>query len=140
MNRLQQMEVREYDEWFDKAFQKMTKGREDHEFKHYNNALGCHVYGKEHYKKLMKQKRLIPYEQAEQLANDWDKEHPQKEYGDLSPKAIDIISSLKLTADGNGNIILGNRAIKALKEIGAMPASTEHAPKEYSGYGGFNNS
>ncbi len=125
------------DDLFDKAFRKMTAGREDHEFVHENRSLGCKVYGKEHYYKLLKSRRMLPYDMAEDLACEWDKDHPQKEYGDLSPKAQDIISSLKLTADSKGNIVLGNRAIAALQSIGAMPASLEHAPEIHSGQGGF---
>jgi hypothetical protein len=126
------------DDLFDRAFRKMTRGMEDHQFVHENVALGCKVYGKEHYYKLMKSRRMLPYDMAEDLAGEWDKDHPQKEYGDLSPKARDIITSLKLTADSKGNIILGNRAIKALQEIGAMPASLEHAPTHHTNVGGFN--
>jgi hypothetical protein len=136
MSRLDHMEDREYSDWFDKAFRKMTVGREDHEFTHFNSALGCHVYGKEHYKKLMKSRRMLPYDTAQSLADDWDKENPKKEYGDLSPRAANIIKSLKLTADSKGNIVLGNRAIKALQDIGAM-GNLEHAPEQYTNQGGF---
>ena len=70
------------------------------------------------------------------LAEKWDKDHPHKAYDTLSPKALDIVRSVKMSADGDGNIKLGSRAIKALKEVGAINSS-EHTPKQFTGKGGF---
>jgi len=114
------MPDREYDDYFDKIFKELCKGREDHEFKHYNNAMGVMIHNKEHYKRELKKRRMVPYDEAERLAEKWDKEHPQKKYDDLSPRAQEIINSLKLSADSKGNIVLGGRAIEALQEIGAI--------------------
>lgn len=114
------MNDREYDDYFDRVFRSMTKNMEEHQFRHFNNAMGIMIYGKEHYKAEMKKRRMVPYEEAERLADDWDKKNPQKDYGDLSTGAKEIIQSLKLTADSKGNIVLGGRAIKALQEIGAI--------------------
>ena len=118
----------EYDNYFDKVFKELCKGREDHEFRHYNNALGMMIYSKEQYKAELKKRRMVPVDEAERLAEKWDKEHPKKNYDTISPKAQNIIASLKLSADSNGNIVLGGRAIKALKEIGAM-GNLQHAPR-----------
>ena len=130
------MDDSEYNDYFDKIFAKMCVGREDHEFKHYNVSMGIMIYGKEHYKMEMKKRRMVPYDEAERLAEKWDKEHPRKEYDTLSPDAMNIIKSLKLTADKNGNIVLGSRAIKAMQDIGAIRGS-EHTPMQHSGQGGF---
>jgi len=130
------MSDREYDDYFDKIFKEHTRGREDHEFRHFNNAMGIMIYNKEHYKLEMKKRRMVPYDEAERLAEKWDKNNPQKEYGNLSTGAQEIIRSLKMSADSKGNIVLGGRAIKALQEIGAIGRS-EYAPSEFAGEGGF---
>ena len=130
------MTDKEYDDYFDKIFKEHTRGREDHEFRHFNHAMGIMIYSKEHYKWEMKKRRMVPYEETERLAEKWDKEHPQKEYDDVSPRAKEIIASLKMSADANGNIVLGGRAIEALQEIGAI-GRREHAPKQFVPEGGF---
>ena len=117
------MNDREYDSYFDKIFKRHTRGIEDHQFRHFNHSLGIMIYSKEHYKWEMKKRRMVPYDEAERLAEKWDKEHPNKEYGDLSSGAKEIIQSLKMSADSDGNIVLGGRAIKALQEIGAIGKS-----------------
>lgn len=93
---------------------------EDHEYRHYNSSLGCFVEGKEHFKKLLARGKYIPYELAQKYAEEYDRNQPKRSTK-LSKKAQDIINSVKLTADKKGNIKLGGRAIKALKEIGAIP-------------------
>lgn len=129
---------REYDQLFDKEFEKMTRGIEDHNFRHFNHSMGLYIYSKEHYKHEMKKRNMIPYDMAERMAETWDKEHPRKQTDKVSPKAMDIIRSLKLTCDKNGNISMGNRTVKALKEIGAIRGMSEHAPSELRQKGGFN--
>lgn len=130
------MNDQEYDNYFDKIFKQLCRGREDHEFHHFNSSMGIWIYSKEHYKREMKQRRMVPYDEAERLAEKYDKEHPHKDYGDLSEGAMDVIRSLKMSADSHGNIKLGGRAIEALQEIGAI-GSSEHAPKQYAPSGGF---
>ena len=126
----------EYDDYFDKIFKQLSRGREDHEFRGYNNAMGIWIHGKEHYKAEMKKRRMVPIDEAQRLAEEYDKKHPHKEYGELTPKAREVIESLRLTADKHGNIVLGGRAIEALREIGAI-GNTQHAPTQFSGAGGF---
>jgi hypothetical protein len=95
--------------------------REDHEYRHFNRSLGVFVEGKEHFRQLLSTGKYIPYDLAEQYAEDYDKKNPRAPI-ELSAKARDIINSIKLTADRHGNIKLGNRAIRALQEIGAIPS------------------
>lgn len=123
-----------FDEVFDRSFDKFTRGIEGHQFRHFNNSLGCYIYSKEHLKHEMKKKRMLPYDVCEGLAEEWEKRNPRKNYDKLSPKAEEIIRSLKLTADKNGNIVLGGKAIKALTEIGAINPKTEFLGT----VGGFN--
>lgn len=93
---------------------------EDHQYRHYNSALGCFVEGKEHFRKLMSQGKFIPYEKACRIAEEHDC-HKRKDYK-ISENALSIIQSVKLTKDKNGNIKLGGRAIKALEEMGVIPS------------------
>lgn len=126
----------ERDLFFDRIFNAAFGRVEDYRFRGYNNALGCFVEGKEHYKRLMKQKGLVPFEEAERLAEEFDRKQGSPKDLEFSPKASHIIKSLKLTADRHGNIRLGDRAIEALREIGAIGNVSEHTP-EYSLQGGW---
>lgn len=112
-----------YEELFEKHMRNQMKYREEHEFKYYSDSMGCYIHGKDHYIHEMKKRRLIPYDMAEEVAETYDKENPRKEYK-MSSTAKDIISSLKLTSDEDGNIRLGSVGVKALQEIGAIP--TQH--------------
>jgi len=124
-----------FDELFDKSMKKMSKGMEEHQFRHYNNALGMMIYSKEHYIHEMKKRRMLPYEVCQGLAEQWDKRNEKKyqPYDRLSPKSEGIIKSLKLTADKHGNVKLGDRAVNALREIGAITGRIEN----YGINGGF---
>lgn len=126
----------EQDSFFDKVFNRAFGRIEDYRFRGYNEALGCFVESKAHYKRLLKQRGLVPFQEAERLAEEFDHKNCRKQELELSPKAQDIIRSLKLTADKNGNIKLGDRAIQALMEIGAIRGNSPYEP-EYSLSGGF---
>ena len=128
--------MNEKDEFFDKVFNRAFGRVEDYRFRGYNKALGCFVEGKEHYKRILKMKGLVPFDEADRLAQEFDKTHRPPDNFELSPKAQDIIRSLKLTADKNGNIHLGDRAIAALRELGAIGNDSIHEPC-YSMQGGF---
>ena len=123
---------------FDKAFKKHTSGIEDHQFRHYNNSMGCMIYSKKHYKDEMLKRGMVPYEECERLAQEWDKTHAQQPYDTITAKAECIIKSLKMTADSQGNIKLGSRAIEALIELGAIKPRSEYAPDGIEMKGGFN--
>jgi len=128
----------DYDQLFDSEFKKLTRGIEDHNFRHFNNSMGIFIYSKEHYKHEMKKRGMIPYDMAERMAEKWDSDHPRGATDKVSPKAMDVIRSLKMTADKNGNLSMGSRTIKALKEIGAIRGVSEHAPTHLQTEGGFN--
>lgn len=97
---------------------------EDHQYRHFNKSMNCFVEGKEHFIKLLERGKLVPFEMASELADEYDKAHPRKEYV-LSPKAREIINAIKLTADRDGHIQLGNRAIRALREVGLLPTDEQ---------------
>jgi len=137
MNLTAQRDMRYEDDLFDKAFDEHTRGIEEHAFRHYNNSIGCMIYNKAHYKVEMKSRGMVPYFEMEKLAEEWDKTHKQQSFDEPSPKAMMIIKSLKMSADKYGNLKLGDKAIDALIEIGAIRSESEHTPKEFQDEGGF---
>lgn len=124
-----------FDELFDKSFKYFAGNLEDHQFDHYNNALGMHIYSKEHLKTEMKKRRMLPMELCNDLAGEWDNKNskPVVSEENLTPKARDIIRSLKSMADRKGNLKLEGRAIDALIGIGAISRSYDFGTE-----GGFN--
>ena len=129
---------KQYDAWFDEIFFEMTKGLEEHTFKHYNHAMGLNINGKAHYKYEMKKRRMIPYKQAHELADKYDRENKKETLDDLSPKASEVLRSLRQGADKHGNIVIGTAGLRALKEIGWIPNQQhKHAPEQPVLSGGF---
>jgi hypothetical protein len=115
-----------YDQILNESIKKMSSSMEDHEFRHYNNSLDMMIYSKEHYIQEMKKRRMLPFDVCEGLAEKWEKKNHKGPITELSPKADRIIRSLKLTADRKGNIKLSDRAINALREIGAITGRVEN--------------
>lgn len=89
---------------------------EDHQYKHFNNALGCYVNGKEHFRILLDKGGFVPYESAVRAVESAEK-HKRKDYT-LSPEAQSFISSIRQTADSKGRVKLGSLAIDAMKRLG----------------------
>lgn len=106
---------------YEKSLAKHVKHIPDHDFKHYNDALGKQINSKAEYLAEMRRGHFVPYDLTRKWAEDFDRKHQLKGYKP-SKKAIDIIRSLQMTADKDGNISLGGRALKALREIGAIPS------------------
>lgn len=109
-----------YRELNDKEMCKYFGHLEDHEYKHYSQAFGCYVHGKNHLKYLMRKYQTIPYEMALGLV----KENTRKDYK-LSKEADKFMRSLKLMADSKGNLTLGSVAISKMKELGVSFDSAE---------------
>jgi len=107
---------------------------EEHTYHHYNRALGCRVYGKDHYKKLMAEGGFIPYEQAQKIAAEARSRNSPKEYK-TDPELLKFLNQIKLTADSKGNVKLGSRAIQRMKEFGVnfnqqLPDHLKNVPLE----------
>jgi len=115
-----------YDQILNESIKKMSSSMEDHKFRHYNNSLDMMIYSKEHYIQEMKKKRMLPFDVCEELAEKWENKNDKGLTTELSPKADRIIRSLKLTSDRKGNIKLGDRAINALRKIGAITGRVEN--------------
>jgi len=124
-----------YDQILNESIKKISGRMEDHKFRHYNEALGMMIYSKEHYIHEMKKRRMLPFEECEELAERWESNNEKnyKPYDKLNPKSDEIIRSLKLSCDRHGNIRLGGRAIDALREVGAITGRVERFGTE----GGF---
>ena len=123
-------------ELFEKSFRDMTKGIEDHEFKHFNHSMNCMVYSKEHYKLLMKQRGMVPTDMMEHMAEQWDKKNPEKKY-ELEDSTLEVIQAAKGMADRKGNLRLSGRLIDELVKRGLIKPPSEHAPKQFQEQGGF---
>ena len=105
---------------FDHYFNKMTKGIEDHEFRHFNRAMGIMIYSKEHYKKELLRRRMLPDDMLEDARDEYFKKNKRKGY-DLSPKAREILSHLEsLKGRNKGMIKLCEypKLVEVMKEIG----------------------
>ena len=109
----------------DKYLNKHFGRLEDHQYRHYNHALGCFVEGKEHFKWLMKKGGYVPFSAAEELIKE-----PQSKGYSLSKEARDFINHIKLSADSKGNLVLGSRAIEKMKELGVNFDRAEEELKE----------
>lgn len=85
-------------------------------YEHYNHAMGKHISTASQYKEEMKRGGYVPYEEAKEIAA---KANQRKEYKP-SAKALEIIRTVKNSADKKGKVKLSGRTIKAMKEIGAI--------------------
>ena len=109
---------------------------EDHNYKHYNRAMGIKIEGKKHYEYEMKRRGLIPQDRADELARQAKLKQLQAPKAEFSQKALDIIQAAKCRADKKGNVKLGDRTIDAMKELGVC-FDHPHAPKKFGEKGAF---
>lgn len=128
--------IRFNEELFEKSFKQMTRGIEDHQFTHFNRSMNCQVYGKKHYKLLMKQRGMVPQDMMEHMAEQWDKEHPERAYV-LEESTLEVIRAARGMTDRKGNLHLSDRLIDELMKRGLIKPPSEHAPKEFKETGGF---
>ncbi len=91
---------------------------EEHKYNFTTDVFGpqMKVEGREHYKKLMARGGFVPFEQAQKIAYE-SKKNDRKEYK-ASPELNVFLSSIKQTADKEGNVRLGGRAIQRMKDFG----------------------
>lgn len=104
-------------------------------FRNWDTPTGVLVKNKDHYDRLMKEQGMVSFEQAEEMAS----QKKPKDYK-VSKESLEIIKSVKQSADSKGNVKLGDRAIKALidkKAIGKKIPSYMQLPKSYQNKGGF---
>ena len=105
---------------FDHHVKEMTRGVEDHQFRHFNRSMGIMIYNKEHYIHELKKRNMMPDNMVEELREDYIKRNKRKGY-ELSPKARGIINHLSsLRGRNKGMIRLCEypKLVEAMKEVG----------------------
>lgn len=107
-------------------------------YNHYNTSLGMQIKNKDHYDRVCKERGMVSYEKAQELA-DKGKKSKIKDYK-ISKESEDLIRYANNIKDSKGNIKLGDRAIKVLidkKAIGKKIPDYMKLPEAYSNKGGF---
>lgn len=84
-------------------------------FANWDTKEGVLVKNKDHYDRLMKQNNMISYEESMER----NKNNGKKPYV-ISKKALDIIKTVKNSADKHGKLKLSDRTIDAMVKMGAM--------------------
>ena len=111
----------ERDQLFDRAFNKQFGRIEDYRFRGFNHALGCFVESKDHYKRLMKRKGLIPADAAEEIAEDYRAEGERRKDLTMSDEAEGVIRAIRAsTRRKDGTIELSGRLVEAMVKMGAV--------------------
>ena len=98
----------------------MVKGfghLENHQYRHFNRALGVQVEGKEHFKHLLEKGGYVPYEKGCEMAEKCNKEKV-KPYNGLSKEASYFLGECKNMADRHGRIEISDRFVEGLKKHG----------------------
>lgn len=120
------------DKYLDKHFGHL----EDHQYRHYNRALGCQVQSKEHYKELLEKGGYIAFEEAEHMAESNRKEG--KKYDGLSDEASQLIADVKATAGKDGKITPTDKLVDGMKKVGVKFDYYNTLPECYQ-TGGLSN-
>lgn len=110
-------------------------------YEHFNRSLpnwntpkGVYVKSKDHYDRLCKESGMVSVDKFGETGS-----KARKEYK-LSDKSKAIIAAASQIKDKNGKIKLGDKAIKAMIEIGAIKPKADwssHLPSSYKKEGGF---
>lgn len=111
---------------------------EDHQYKHFNRALGCYVESKEHYVELMEKGGYVPFEEGERLAEEQRKVSAKK-YDGLEDNTMRVLADLKSTASKDGKLSSLEGTKKACEDIGMKFDYYNKLPKHYEDIkvGGF---
>ena len=115
--------------WTEKEMCKHFGHKEDHQWRHYNNALGVKVESKEHFKHLLEKGNYIPYDVSCQQV---EKNVENQRYKGISKKAEKFCHNVKGMADNKGNIKWGSKLIDGMKkEVGLDYSYYKTLPKYY---------
>ena len=106
---------------FNRAFDKQFGRIEDYRFRGFNHALGVFVESKDHYKRLMKAKGLIPADAAEEIADDYRREGERRKDITMSDEAEGVIRAIRASKRRkDGSIELSGRLVEAMVKMGAI--------------------
>lgn len=106
-------------------------------YNHYNSSLGMNIRNKDHYDRVCKERGMVSYEKAAELAEQGKKERI-KDYK-ISKDSEDLIKYAHQIKDSKGNLKLSDTAIKKMidkKAIGKKIPSYMQLPAAYD-KGGF---
>lgn len=103
---------------------------QDHQYKHFNRALGCEVKSKEHFIDLMEKGGFVPYEEGERLAEQQRKE-TRKDYKGIEKKTMRAIADLKATSGKDGKLSSLEGTKRACEEVGIKFDYYNKLPKHY---------
>ena len=90
---------------------------ENHEFRHYNKALGKYIEGKEHFIHEMDKGGFVPFEMGERMAEEHRKNHTT-DYKDISNKTKRVIADLKATSGKGGKLSSLSGTKRACESVG----------------------
>ena len=114
--------------WTDKEMKKAFGNREDHEYKHYSNALGMKIEGKEHFRKVLEAKGQISYDKSVEMAN---KNREAQKFTGISKETERKIHQIKQRADKNGKINWSDGLVRQLKDAGVDYSGYAKLPKHF---------
>lgn len=103
--------------WTNDKLKQAFGNREDHEYRHYNNALGCMVNGKEDFVQKLESGGFVGDEDGNLMAEK-TRNMKKAKYDGVSDKTAKIIGALKSTADSEGNLSSLEGTKKACEEAG----------------------
>lgn len=121
----------ERDAFFDRAFNKAFGRIEDYRFIGWNNALGCFVKSKEHYRRILKDRGLLPFDGAEALAEEYKSKAERNRLPELSEKSRAIIRALREHKRKDGTVKIEGRLLEAMIEAGAINDISPYEPSVY---------
>lgn len=98
--------------------------REDHEYTFWTDIFGTDhkgrpikVRGKEHYKLLMARGGMVPFEEAQKLAEEAKNKNKSEGYKP-TPELEEFLRHVKQCADKDGNVKLSGRMVEKMKSFG----------------------
>lgn len=115
--------------WSEKEMCKHFGHLEDHQYKHFNQALGVQIHSKEHFKELLNKGNYISYDDS---CRQVDANKEKQKYNGISEKAKKFCYGLKNITDKKGNVKFTDRLIKGMKkEVGVDYSFFQNLPKHY---------
>ena len=85
----------------------------------WNTPKGVYVKNKDHYDRLMKESGMVSYEKMQDQAS----QKKTKDYS-MSKEGLEIIKTVKNSADRRGNVKLSDRTIDAMVKKGIIKAKS----------------
>jgi len=115
--------------WTEKEMCKHFGHIEDHQYKHFNNALGIQINSKEHFKQVLEKGGYVSYEDS---CRQVDINKEKQKYTGISEKAKKFCYQLKNVTDSKGNVRFTDSLIRGMKkEVGLDYSYFTKLPKHF---------